>query len=159
MSQDAPRSVENVADSSDIAVQPVEFSAAAQTSRGGWGYVSAKDGNDFDEGSTCVTQVQGLRACRNAGIPVYAVSAIAEDPNEMRAHGQDERIRVRSFYDALEYWYRLVKTLAQEVLNSTSLPMAWVSEGGITSQPSRQPVIAQLLEKLLITMIRVSSLT
>lgn len=51
---------------------------------------------------------------RNAGIPVYAVSAIAEDPNEMRAHGQDERIRIRSYYDALEYWYRLVKTLAQE---------------------------------------------
>ena len=32
--------------------------------------MSAKDGNDFDEGSTCITQVQGLRACRNAGIPV-----------------------------------------------------------------------------------------
>ena len=46
------------------------FSAQAQTSRGGWGYVSAKDGNNFDEGSTCITQVQGLRACRNAGIPV-----------------------------------------------------------------------------------------
>lgn len=48
----------------------VEFSARAQTTRGGWGYVSAKDGSDFDEGSTCITQVQGLRACRNAGIPV-----------------------------------------------------------------------------------------
>jgi len=48
----------------------VEFCGAAQTTAGGWGYVSAKDGNDFDEGSTCITQVQGLRACRNAGIPV-----------------------------------------------------------------------------------------
>lgn len=48
----------------------VKFSGAAQTSKGGWGYVSAKDGNDFDEGSTCITQVQGLRACRNAGIVV-----------------------------------------------------------------------------------------
>lgn len=48
----------------------VNFCAAAQTSRGGWGYVSAKEGQDFDEGSTCITQVQGLRACRNAGIPV-----------------------------------------------------------------------------------------
>lgn len=48
----------------------VRFSAEAQTSRGGWGYVSAREGNDFDEGSTCVTQVQGLRACRNAGIVV-----------------------------------------------------------------------------------------
>lgn len=48
----------------------VRFSAEAQTSRGGWGYVSARDQADFDEGSTCVTQVQALRACRNAGIAV-----------------------------------------------------------------------------------------
>ena len=48
----------------------VKFSAEAQTSRGGWGYISAKDGSDFDEGSTCITQVQGLRACRNSGIVV-----------------------------------------------------------------------------------------
>lgn len=48
----------------------VEFAGRAQTKDGGWGYVSAKDGNDFDEGSTTITQVQGLRGCRNAGIPV-----------------------------------------------------------------------------------------
>ena len=48
----------------------VEFSGRAQTKDGGWGYVSAKDGNNFDEGSTTITQVQGLRGCRNAGIPV-----------------------------------------------------------------------------------------
>lgn len=48
----------------------VEFTGKAQTAGGGWGYVSAKDGNGFDEGSTTVTQVQGLRGCRNAGIPV-----------------------------------------------------------------------------------------
>lgn len=48
----------------------VEFSGRAQTKSGGWGYVSAKDGNNFDEGSTTITQVQGLRGCRNAGIPV-----------------------------------------------------------------------------------------
>jgi len=48
----------------------VEFSGQAQTESGGWGYVSAKDGNNFDEGSTTITQVQGLRGCRNAGIPV-----------------------------------------------------------------------------------------
>lgn len=53
-----------------VLTKAVEFTKDAQTSRGGWGYVSAKDGNDFDEGSTCVTQVQGLRACRNAGIAV-----------------------------------------------------------------------------------------
>jgi hypothetical protein len=53
-----------------VLTKAVQFCVNAQTSKGGWGYVSAKDGNDFDEGSTCITQVQGLRACRNAGIPV-----------------------------------------------------------------------------------------
>ncbi|MFM7920271.1 MAG: hypothetical protein ACKPJJ_08600, partial [Planctomycetaceae bacterium] len=53
-----------------VLTRAVQFCADAQTSRGGWGYVSASEGNDFDEGSTCITQVQGLRACRNAGIPV-----------------------------------------------------------------------------------------
>jgi len=53
-----------------VLTRAVEFSGRAQTKSGGWGYVSAKDGNDFDEGSTTITQVQGLRGCRNAGIPV-----------------------------------------------------------------------------------------
>ena len=53
-----------------VLTRAVQFCANAQTSRGGWGYVSAKEGDDYDEGSTCITQVQGLRACRNAGIPV-----------------------------------------------------------------------------------------
>lgn len=50
----------------------VEFSGNAQTPAGGWGYVSAREGSNFDEGSTTITQVQGLRGCRNAGIPVTA---------------------------------------------------------------------------------------
>jgi hypothetical protein len=54
----------------DILTRAVEFTGRAQTTAGGWGYVSAKDGNDYDEGSTTITQVQGLRGCRNAGIPV-----------------------------------------------------------------------------------------
>jgi hypothetical protein len=53
-----------------VLTKAVEFTGRAQTKTGGWGYVSAKDGNDFDEGSTTITQVQGLRGCRNAGIPV-----------------------------------------------------------------------------------------
>lgn len=49
-----------------------QFSGFAQTKSGGWGYVSAADGSNFDEGSTTITQVQGLRGCRNAGIAVPA---------------------------------------------------------------------------------------
>jgi hypothetical protein len=47
-----------------------KYSWEAQTNRGGWGYVSAKDGSNFDEGSVTITQIQGLRAARNAGIIV-----------------------------------------------------------------------------------------
>jgi hypothetical protein len=54
----------------DVLTRAVVFTGRAQTEGGGWGYVSAKDGNGFDEGSTTITQVQGLRGCRNAGIPV-----------------------------------------------------------------------------------------
>ncbi|HTU92977.1 MAG TPA: prenyltransferase/squalene oxidase repeat-containing protein [Gemmataceae bacterium] len=54
----------------DILERACKFSAAAQTDRGGWGYVSAREGNNFDEGSVTITQVQALRAARNAGIAV-----------------------------------------------------------------------------------------
>jgi hypothetical protein len=54
----------------DVLTRAVIFTGQAQTEAGGWGYVSAKDGQGFDEGSTTITQVQGLRGCRNAGIPV-----------------------------------------------------------------------------------------
>ncbi|MGE3803272.1 MAG: prenyltransferase/squalene oxidase repeat-containing protein [Gemmataceae bacterium] len=53
-----------------ILTRAVEFIGKAQTARGGWGYVSARDGNGFDEGSVTITQVQALRAARNAGIVV-----------------------------------------------------------------------------------------
>jgi acetylornithine deacetylase/succinyl-diaminopimelate desuccinylase-like protein len=49
---------------------------------------------------------------RNAGIPTYGVSGVAEDPREDRAHGQDERMRTRSFYDALEFLHRLLTELS-----------------------------------------------
>jgi len=55
---------------SEVLTKAADFSGKAQTQSGGWGYVSAADGNDFDEGSTTITQVQGLRGCRNAGISV-----------------------------------------------------------------------------------------
>jgi len=53
-----------------ILEKAAKYSLDAQTNRGGWGYVSAKDGSNFDEGSVTITQVQGLRAARNAGIIV-----------------------------------------------------------------------------------------
>jgi acetylornithine deacetylase/succinyl-diaminopimelate desuccinylase-like protein len=50
---------------------------------------------------------------RNAGIPTYGVSGVAEDPREDRAHGQDERMRTKSFDDALAFLHRLVTELSR----------------------------------------------
>ena len=49
---------------------------------------------------------------RNAGIPVYGVSGVPLDGDDIRAHGQDERIRVDAFYQGLEFTWRLVRALA-----------------------------------------------
>lgn len=54
----------------DVLTRAVQFCGLAQSSSGGWNYVSAKDSNDQHEGSVTITQVQGLRAARNAGIVV-----------------------------------------------------------------------------------------
>ena len=48
---------------------------------------------------------------RNAGMPVYGVSGVALDADDIRAHGRDERIRVGAFYTGLEFTYQLVKAL------------------------------------------------
>ncbi len=53
-----------------VLTKAVEFTGRAQTKYGGWGYVSAADQPDFDEGSVTITQVQALRAARDAGVPV-----------------------------------------------------------------------------------------
>jgi acetylornithine deacetylase/succinyl-diaminopimelate desuccinylase-like protein len=49
---------------------------------------------------------------RNAGMPTYGHSGLANDIRENRAHGKDERVMVKSFYEGDEYLYRLVKMLA-----------------------------------------------
>jgi acetylornithine deacetylase/succinyl-diaminopimelate desuccinylase-like protein len=49
---------------------------------------------------------------RKAGIPVYGTSGIFSDIDDGRAHGKDERIGVKEFYDGQEYLYRLVKAFA-----------------------------------------------
>jgi acetylornithine deacetylase/succinyl-diaminopimelate desuccinylase-like protein len=48
---------------------------------------------------------------RNAGIPAFGISGIFNDIDDNRAHGRDERVRVRSFYTDLEFQYRLFRAL------------------------------------------------
>ena len=48
---------------------------------------------------------------RGAGIPSYGVSGVAIDRDDMRAHGRDERLRISSFYEGLDFYGRLLKLL------------------------------------------------
>jgi acetylornithine deacetylase/succinyl-diaminopimelate desuccinylase-like protein len=51
---------------------------------------------------------------RATGMPVYGVSgAWIIVPEDERAHGRDERIPVKSFYDDLDHWHDMVKALAR----------------------------------------------
>jgi len=51
---------------------------------------------------------------RNAGIPTYGVSGLFADITDVRAHGRDERIGVKSFYEGQEFLYQLVKQLSEK---------------------------------------------
>jgi len=48
---------------------------------------------------------------RNLGIPTYGVGAIFERIDDVRAHGRDERVGVKAFHEASQFWYELVKAL------------------------------------------------
>ncbi len=49
---------------------------------------------------------------RLGGIPTYGVSGLFDDIDDVRAHGKDERMGVREFFDGLEFMYRLIKILS-----------------------------------------------
>jgi acetylornithine deacetylase/succinyl-diaminopimelate desuccinylase-like protein len=48
---------------------------------------------------------------RLAGIPVYGISGMFGDINDVRAHGRDERLGVKEFYEGIEFMYRFIKAL------------------------------------------------
>jgi acetylornithine deacetylase/succinyl-diaminopimelate desuccinylase-like protein len=51
---------------------------------------------------------------RQVDIPMYGVSGIFSDIDDNRAHGRDERIGIREFYEGHEFLDKLVKSLAGE---------------------------------------------
>jgi acetylornithine deacetylase/succinyl-diaminopimelate desuccinylase-like protein len=52
------------------------------------------------------------RYFRAAGIAAYGTSGMFGEADDIRAHGRDERMLVRSLYEGQEYLYRLAKTLS-----------------------------------------------
>lgn len=51
------------------------------------------------------------RILRAAGLPVYGISGMFIDVDDIRAHGRDERIGMKEFYNGMEFMYRLMKAL------------------------------------------------
>ena len=50
---------------------------------------------------------------RNAGIPTFGVDGTFGDIDDVRAHGRDERVGVKQYFEGLEFQYRLIKLLAR----------------------------------------------
>ena len=49
---------------------------------------------------------------RNGEIPTYGVDGTFGDMDDVRAHGKDERVGVKQYFEGLEFQYRLIKALA-----------------------------------------------
>jgi acetylornithine deacetylase/succinyl-diaminopimelate desuccinylase-like protein len=62
--------------------------------------------------TTMATGASDGKFLRIAGIPTYGIACMFFDLEDNRAHGKDERIGVRDFYDGVEFNYRLIKALS-----------------------------------------------
>ena len=62
--------------------------------------------------STMSTGATDGRFLRIAGIPTYGIACMFFEVNDNRAHGKDERVGVKDFYDGVEVAYKLVKNLS-----------------------------------------------
>ncbi|HUP38733.1 MAG TPA: M20/M25/M40 family metallo-hydrolase [Vicinamibacterales bacterium] len=51
---------------------------------------------------------------RSNGIPTYGISALDKDPDDVRAHGKDERVGVESFYKATQFWLDLMRRYGED---------------------------------------------
>ncbi|MGI9626802.1 MAG: M20/M25/M40 family metallo-hydrolase [Longimicrobiales bacterium] len=52
---------------------------------------------------------------RAGGIPTYGVMGVFMKDSDQFAHGLDERVPVRSFYEALEFWHVVMRQLAGRI--------------------------------------------
>lgn len=90
---------------SGISLQPEVLAVIEQVSRSVWPGVPSMP--IMGPGGT------DARFLRERGIPVYGVNGIFIDVEDDRGHAKNERIRARSFYEGLEFLYRLTRALSQ----------------------------------------------
>jgi acetylornithine deacetylase/succinyl-diaminopimelate desuccinylase-like protein len=66
---------------------------------------------------TMSTGATDSRFFRARGVPALGVSGLFSDPTvDARAHGRDERMAIRSFFEGQEFLYRLTKALSSSVV-------------------------------------------
>ena len=87
------------------AVEPGLLAAVTDLTRATWGA-------NVPVVPTMSTGATDGRFLRAAGVPTYGVSGIFSAPGESNAHGRDEKLRVRSFYEGLDFLDRLVRRVA-----------------------------------------------
>jgi acetylornithine deacetylase/succinyl-diaminopimelate desuccinylase-like protein len=49
-----------------------------------------------------------------SGIPSYGVNGVGIDQDDIRAHGKDERVRVASYFEGVDFCYRFLKAMTGE---------------------------------------------
>jgi acetylornithine deacetylase/succinyl-diaminopimelate desuccinylase-like protein len=64
--------------------------------------------------STMSTGATDGHFLRSAGIPTYGIACMFFELNDNRAHGKDERLGVKDFYDGVEVSYKLIKNLSSK---------------------------------------------
>ena len=85
-------------------IEPTLLASATQLTKQTWGDIPV-----IPTMSTGATDGRFLRA---VGIPTYGVSGIFSVPGENNAHGRDEKMRTKSYYDGLDFLYQLVKQVS-----------------------------------------------
>ena len=88
-------------------IEPALLAATTDLTKKMWGDIPV-----IPTMSTGATDGHYLRA---AGIPTYGVSGIFSTPGETNSHGRDEKLRVKSFYEGLDFLDQLVRRLAAGV--------------------------------------------
>jgi hypothetical protein len=58
---------------------------------------------------------------RKAGVPTWGYRSIFMNPDEMYAHGLNERVPIKAFYDGLDHWSIILHELAGTAGRSNSL--------------------------------------
>jgi acetylornithine deacetylase/succinyl-diaminopimelate desuccinylase-like protein len=89
---------------STLPIDPAVLAATTEITHSMWGDIPV-----VPTMSTGATDSQFLRA---VGIPSYGISGIFSTPGETNAHGRDEKLRVKSYYEGLAFLDQLVRKLA-----------------------------------------------